>query len=78
LTGCYCIRRRGHSRCAMNLRCLFGVVPSMKGMSSGRVSVVCRLLMFLRFEETGSNATQVWEHLTPVAWYCASSFNFQI
>jgi hypothetical protein len=34
---------------AMDLRCVFRVVPSMKGMSSGRVSVVCRLLMLSAF-----------------------------
>jgi hypothetical protein len=34
---------------AMSFRCLFGMVPGMKGMSSGRVSVVCRLLMVSAF-----------------------------
>jgi hypothetical protein len=34
---------------AMNLCCLFRVGPGMKGMSSGRVSVVCRLLMLSAF-----------------------------
>jgi hypothetical protein len=34
---------------AMDLRRLFRVVPCMKGMSSGRVSVVCRLLMVAAF-----------------------------
>jgi hypothetical protein len=34
---------------AMSFRCLFGMVPGMKGMRSGRVSVVCRLLMMSAF-----------------------------
>jgi hypothetical protein len=34
---------------AMNLCCLFRVTPSMKCMSSSRVSVVCRLLMLSAF-----------------------------
>jgi hypothetical protein len=33
----------------MDLRCLFRVVSGMKGMSPGRVSVVCRLLMLTAF-----------------------------